>query len=165
MSVQEQGIMPMYMMDPSLSTSSTSMQAMLLNHMPMLDHALNMHGASVYFNNAAGPCMPQIGVSGGDDGLYGGQGMIGGVNVGIEGELHVPPLESISIEETAKTEYTYDNNTGKYPCNNKNIKAENNIVAGVGNVWQGEELNVGEWDLEELMKDVSSFPSLDFRVE
>jgi myb proto-oncogene protein len=34
----------------------------------------------------------------------------------------------------------------------------------MGNLWHGsEELKVGEWDLEELMKDVSAFPFLDFQ--
>ncbi|CAN1354794.1 Transcription factor MYB83 [Linum perenne] len=48
---------------------------------------------------------------------------------------------------------------------NKNIK--NNMI--MGSFWQGDHqiqdqlsTKVGEWDLEELMKDVSSFPFLDF---
>ncbi|KAF2317748.1 hypothetical protein GH714_039748 [Hevea brasiliensis] len=152
-SMQEQSMSPMYIY-PSLSSSSssnTSMQAMFLNQMmdplPTFDHGLSTCGASVYFNNDAPPCMTHIGVSGDD--IYGNQGILGGVNIGIEGELHIPPLESISIEENAKTEDMYGSNNNKYPysnvnrinsnCNN-NTKAEN-VTTGVGR--QGEELKVG----------------------
>ncbi|KAL6499615.1 hypothetical protein OROGR_027525 [Orobanche gracilis] len=48
--------------------------------------------------------------------------------------------------------------------NNLNkIKVENEELGHLGGYW--EELTVGDWDLEELMKDVSSFPLLDFQVE
>ncbi|XP_015571138.3 transcription factor MYB46 [Ricinus communis] len=174
-SMQEQGMNPMYM-DPSLSSSAstssaTCMQTMFLNHMmdpsPTFNHGISMYGASVYFNNAA-PCITtQIG----DDHLYGNyQGMLEGVNIGIEGEFHIPPLESISIEENVKTENIYGGDTNKHPysdvnrisSNCKNYNRAENMAAAVGNFWQGEELKVGEWDLEELMKDVSSFPFIDF---
>lgn len=143
----------------------------MMDPLPTFDHDLSMYGASVYFNNDASPCMTQIGVSGDHD-FYGNQGILGSVNIGIEGELHIPPLESISIEENTKTEDMYDtNNNSKDPyshvnrnnsiCSNNN-KAQN-MAAGVGNLWQaGEELKVGDWDLEDLMKDVPSFPFLDF---
>ncbi|KAJ9139682.1 hypothetical protein P3X46_030392 [Hevea brasiliensis] len=153
-SMQEQG---MGYIDPSLSSSSssnTSMQAMFLNQMmdslPTFDHGLSMYGASVYFNNDASPCMTQI-VNTSDDDLCGNRG---------------------STKENAKTEdkAIYGNNTNKYmysnvnrinsSCNNNNQEA--NMAAGIGNLWQEEDLKVGEWDLEELMKEVSSFPFLDF---
>ncbi|KDP22089.1 hypothetical protein JCGZ_25920 [Jatropha curcas] len=178
-SMQEQGMNPMYL-DPSLSSSSsslsstsTSMQAMFMNHHPMMDslpnidNGLSIYGASVFFNNAPA-CTTQIGVNGED--LYGNQGIFGSVNIGIEGDLHVPPLESTSIEENTKIDNMYGN---KYQhgnvnrigsnCNNSNNNGNNaeNFGAGIGNLWQGD-LKVGEWDLEELMKDVSSFPFLDF---
>ncbi|XP_074321289.1 transcription factor MYB83-like [Silene latifolia] len=39
-------------------------------------------------------------------------------------------------------------------------------VAGFTNNWEGgEDLRLGEWDLEDLMRDVSSFPFIDYQVE
>ncbi|KAI5576446.1 hypothetical protein POPTR_009G053900v4 [Populus trichocarpa] len=180
--MQEQGIFSMNM-DPSMSSSSslaTSMKAMILNTMmdpllPMLDydHGLNMYGgASGYESITAPPCMAQVGVlNSGDHGFY-GEGIFEGINV------EIPPLESVScMEENAKTQNIQDNNTDKYsyssPVNslyhkNCNITSNNktdSIAADqMGNLWHGsEELKVGEWDLEELMKDVSAFPFLDFQ--
>ncbi|OAY30085.1 transcription factor MYB46 [Manihot esculenta] len=173
-SMQEQAMMNPMCTDPSLSSASssnTSMQAMFLNQMdssPTLDHGLSMYGANAYFNNNAPPCMTPIGITSGDD-LHGNQGILGGVNIGIGGELHIPPLESIIIEENARTEdiATHGNTTNNYPFSNVNKMNSNcnkaeNMAAGIGNLWQGEDLKVGDWDLEELMKDVSSFPFLDF---
>ena len=166
MSMQEQGLMPMYM---DSSSSSNSMQTMALNgHMidpilPMLQHSLNLStNASGYFN-AAPQYMTQVGVSG--DGFYGGNGVFGGVDFGLEGEF-VPPLESIGIEENIKTENMYKRTMNGNTLNNMNNyhnRAEN--LARVGNYCEGEELRMGEWDLEELMKDVPSFPLLDFQVD
>ncbi|KAF3973196.1 hypothetical protein CMV_003364 [Castanea mollissima] len=168
-SMQEQGIMPLYL--DSSSSTTNSMQAMTLNHMidplPMIHHGLNMsNNASGYFN-AAPQYMTQIGVNG--DSFYGGNGVFGGADMGLENELFVPPLESISIEENDKTENMYNkrtmnNNTSNNlnnisNCSNNNNRAEN--LARVGNYWEGEELRMGEWDFEELM-DVPSFPLLDF---
>jgi myb proto-oncogene protein len=182
--MQEQGILPMNM-DPSLSSSSsleTSMQAMILNTMmdpllPMLDHdhGLNMYigGASGYEFNGAPPCMThQVRVNSSDHGLYGPEGIFGGVNVGI------PPLESVScMEENAKSQTIQDNSTDKHPYSsyvsslNKNCNSTStdhnktdNAAAEMGNFWHGEELKVGEyWDLEDFMRDVSACPSLDFQ--
>ena len=144
--------------------------------LPMLDHdhGLNMYigGASGYEFNGAPPCMThQVGVNSSDHGLYGPEGIFGGVNVGI------PPLESVScMEENAKSQTIQDHNsTDKHPYSsyvsslNKNCnstdhnKTDNNAAAEMGNFWHGEELKVGEWDLEELMRDVSACPSLDFQ--
>ncbi|CAA0813233.1 myb domain protein 83 [Striga hermonthica] len=38
-------------------------------------------------------------------------------------------------------------------------------LGNLGGCWGEEELRVGDWDLEELMKDVPSFPILDFQVQ
>ncbi|KAJ8751266.1 hypothetical protein K2173_016447 [Erythroxylum novogranatense] len=180
--MQEQAITPMYM-DPSFSSSSssssTSMQAMLMNHimmdpLPILDHhGFNMYSAttSIYLNNSATPCMPQLGGCCDDLYLDHNQGFFG--DVGIEGELHVPPLSSISIDENiSRTEKKYTGNTTNYPHSdmsssgyNSNLNGynkEGHMVSASGNLWKGEELKVGDWELEELMKDVSNFPSLDF---
>ncbi|CAK7331022.1 unnamed protein product [Dovyalis caffra] len=170
--IQEQGIFSTNM-DPSLSSSSSltnSMRAMILNTMidpllPMLDHdpGLNMYGgASGYVFNSAAPCTTQVGVlDSGDHGLY-GEGIFEGINVGI------PPLESVScVEENPKTQNMQDNNTDKHSysshvnslnyrnCNSTSNNKTDNIAADqMGNFWHEEEFKVGEWDLEELMKDV-----------
>ncbi|XVF69639.1 hypothetical protein PTKIN_Ptkin11bG0098000 [Pterospermum kingtungense] len=162
MSMQEQGILPMYM-DLSSTSSNSSLQSMVLNHtansLPMLDNGLNVFGASGCLNSAS--CVTQVGVNG--ESFYGENEIFGSVDNGVERKLYVPPSENI------KTEYTFDRNINN-PFNVKNStsssrinnnKAEN---IAVGNFWPGEELKVGEWDLEDLMKDVSSFPFLDFQT-
>ncbi|XVE78887.1 hypothetical protein DITRI_Ditri14bG0014300 [Diplodiscus trichospermus] len=176
MSMQEQGILPAYNMDLSSTSSNSSLQSMVLNHtggnsLPMLDdHGQNVFGATGYFNPAS--CITQVGVNG-DRTFYGENEIFGSVDNGVvERELYVPPVESIG--ENIKTENTFDrninnpfniinssrNNNNNTSSNNSN-KAENITV---GNFWLGEELKVGEWDLEDLMKlDISSFPFLDFQ--
>ncbi|GAV59769.1 Myb_DNA-binding domain-containing protein [Cephalotus follicularis] len=169
-SMHEQGIMPLYMDSLSSSSSTTttttsSMQAMVQKNLindplPIMEHGVHMFSASGYFN--APSSMPQIGV--GIDGFYEEHGDFGG-------ELYnIPPLESISIDENDKIPNTYDSNTDNSPCKNifingVNTYNTNNNKTGVGNYCQGEELKVGDWDLEELMKDVPSFPFLGFQVK
>ncbi|KAG5253879.1 transcription factor MYB [Salix suchowensis] len=175
--MQEQGINFPMNMDPSPSSLATSMQEMILNTImdPLLppldrDHGLNMYigGESGYESNGAPPCMIQGGMNSSDhQGLYGLEGIFGGVNVGI------PPLASVSyMEENSRSQNIQDNNTDKHPYSsyvnstlNKNCNSTRtdhnkteNAAAEMGNFWHGEELKVGEWDLEELMKDVSAYP-------
>ncbi|XWS71149.1 hypothetical protein CRYUN_Cryun03dG0114300 [Craigia yunnanensis] len=168
MSMQEQGILPMYM---DLSTSSnSSLQPMVLNHtgnsLPLLEQGLNLFGATGYLNPAS--CVTHVGVNG--DSFCGENEIFGSVDNVVERELYVPPLESIG--ENLKTENTFDRNvnnpfniisSSSSSSNNNNNKSENIAGAAVGNFWLGEELKVGEWDLEDLMKDASSFPFLDFQ--
>ncbi|XP_022756264.1 transcription factor MYB46-like [Durio zibethinus] len=167
MSMQEQGILPMYM-DLSSTSSNSSLQSMVLNHtgnsLPMLEQGLNVYGATGYFNQAS--CVTQVGVNG--DSFYAENEIFGSVDNGVERELYVPPLESIG--ENLKTENTFDRNINdpftlinSSSGNNNNNRSENIASVAVGNFWLGEELKVGEWDLEDLMKDVSSFPFLDFQ--
>ncbi|XP_050221142.1 transcription factor MYB46 [Mercurialis annua] len=170
-SMQEQGnnMSPMFMMDPSFSSSSSGssascMQTMFLTHMidPLLPTTLD-YGSNVYFNTTSAPFLTnQIEEN---HHLYGNnnQDILDGVNIEIEeDQLYVPPLE----EYTKTTGRNDINNNNYHYCNNVN-RINNNttgntaVVAG-GNFWQGEEVKMGEWDLEELMKDVSSFPFLDF---
>ncbi|KAL5831969.1 hypothetical protein ACOSQ4_017323 [Xanthoceras sorbifolium] len=180
MSMHEHGnngiIMPMYMDTSSSSLSSPS--SMALNHMmidvhqlPMLEHGMNMFDESHHHHHhhhhghgyGPSPSMAQVGTGGGGDCFYGEQGYFG--------EIYVPPLKSISIEENVKTEnnsYDYSRNTDNNNLanntnivvnsnnSNSNYKAEN-VGVGIGNFsWQGEDIKLGEWDLEELMKDVPS---------
>ncbi|XP_009376885.2 transcription factor MYB46-like [Pyrus x bretschneideri] len=180
---QEHGMVSIYR-----DSTPSFMQSAVLSHMfdpfPVLDidqGGLTLSGAGGYYN--ANPCITQreIGVGGGGDcydfGENGGFGS-GDVDIGVEGEIIVPPLESVSIEDqNIKTETTYgdSNNNNNYynninsilTCNktNKNIKGES--IIGVGNYFDDdqEELTRGDWDLEDLMKDVSSssFPFLDYQ--
>ncbi|KMT14490.1 hypothetical protein BVRB_4g072620 [Beta vulgaris subsp. vulgaris] len=136
----------------------------------------------------------------GDDGLMicGSYGMLGGQNYNygiLQGELSIPSLETISIEENTQVSEdivfgsnTSNNNHNFHNNNNDNhfdhnhhiISTINNntnpfnmakkfeiAIPGVGNNWEGGENDsrLGEWDLEELMKDVSSFPFIDYQVE
>ncbi|XP_057507503.1 transcription factor MYB46-like [Actinidia eriantha] len=152
----------------------SSSSSLALNHainplMPVFGNGLNVSSA----HNVPTMLMPQVGMDGND--FYGSShGIFGGdINLGIDGDLFVPPLESLSIINNAKTENltnksnnhtNFLNNTSSVinHCNN-NCKIES--IEGFETCWQGEDLKVGEWDLESLMRDVSSFPFLDFQGE
>ena len=84
---------------------------------------------------------------------------------------------SNTTEATATTTTTVSNNESNITDNTKeNINTMSLVNSSSSNVaavyWEGAHQqymsrNVmhGEWDLEELMKDVSSLPFLDFQVE
>ncbi|KAL4304176.1 hypothetical protein GQ457_10G006690 [Hibiscus cannabinus] len=163
MPIQEQGIWPMHMDVPSTSSNS-SLQSMVLNHtvgnsLPVLEHGLNVYGATGYVDPTSRAT--RVGVNG--DSFCGENETLGSVD-------YVPPLENIG-ERNLKTENTADVWNINNPFNvinsgnskNNSSKSENIGNAAVGNFWIGEELKVGEWDFEDLMKDVSSFPFLDFQ--
>ncbi|KAG4967195.1 hypothetical protein JHK87_032846 [Glycine soja] len=172
---QHADFMPMF----NSSSQSPSMHAMVLNsiidRLPMLEHGLNMPCSGGFFNST-GPCFSssQSGVD--NKGIYlENGGVFGSVNIGAEGDVYVPPLESVSttsdhnlkVESTCNTDTnnSYFDDINSILLNNCNINSNNkraeNRAGGVENLFQ-EELTIGEWDLEELMKDVSSFPFLDF---
>jgi transcription factor MYB, plant len=115
--------------------------------------------------------------------------MFGSVNIinGVEGDemeiYNVPPLESVNTNSTITCEhsvkmenacngedgnynssYNFDdiNNIVINNCNVVSKRSENRADHDeVENLFHGD-LSVGDWDLEDLMKDVSSFPFLDF---
>ncbi|CAL0334114.1 unnamed protein product [Lupinus luteus] len=131
--------MPMF----NSSSPSTSMQATVLNSiiesLPMLEHGINMPVAGGFFNDII------------DN------------NKGF-GDMFFPSLESVSTtyDHNLKVENACKNidaNSSYLNNFNNKIKAENRD--GVHNLFQ-EELAMGEWDMEEFMKDVSFFPFLDF---
>ncbi|XP_047162467.1 transcription factor MYB86-like isoform X2 [Vigna umbellata] len=145
------------------------LHSLLGNRLPMLDHGLNVPVSGGFFNTT-GPCFStQSGVD--HKGLYlENGGVFGSVNIGAEGDMYVPPLESVSttsdhnlkVESTCNTDTnnSYFDDINSIILNNcSNKRTENR--AGVENLFQ-QELTMGEWDLEELMNDVSSFPFLDF---
>lgn len=173
-----------------IDSSPTSMQSIVLNHMnihnplmPMKEEAgLNMFGSSGYLNNngnnnMGNSCM----LSGttnfiemGVDGYLGDQNGVFGNgynnNNGIEGELFVvPALESMSTTEesyrtTDQSLYDRDSTNNNNYFNNHN-KTEN-LVGFDQSYFQEDQLTLGDWNFEDLMKDVSSsFPFLDFQVQ
>ncbi|KAF7121077.1 hypothetical protein RHSIM_Rhsim13G0221600 [Rhododendron simsii] len=147
MAMQDHNNMMAMFMNTSSSSSSSS-AARAIDQIPMI-------GGNGYFNVPT--FMPQVGMDG--DGCFGSNGMFG-----QNGEMFFPPLESIAIEANG------ENKNNIIDRNNYNYNPLNNIskvetMEGFGTCFQGEDLKVGEWDLEELMKDVSSFPFLDIQGE
>ncbi|KAJ9174491.1 hypothetical protein P3X46_013129 [Hevea brasiliensis] len=114
--------------------------------------------------------------------------------IGLERDLCLPPLESSrSIEEekennnnnnavtnhsfiSMKSNINHNDNINNHL--NDNNSCFNNTdhqhhhhhqrkvedMFGFENHWQGDNLRMGEWDLEGLMENISSFPCLDFQV-
>ncbi|KAK8683191.1 hypothetical protein V6N13_039257 [Hibiscus sabdariffa] len=166
----EQEVYPTYK-DLSSTSSNCLLQSMVLNHtessLPMLEHGRNPVGTAAGYFDPAGSCVTQVGANG--DGFFGDNEIYG-----IKRELYVPPLESFG-ENLESTENTVDGNINN--CyniinssnvrnnsnNNNNNMSENIDSADVWSFWIGEELKVGEWDMENLIKDVSPFPFLDFQ--
>ncbi|XP_052186700.1 transcription factor MYB83 [Diospyros lotus] len=170
MSMGERSMMmaAMFMESSSSTASAMVMAPPPLNHgnnpFPMFDQAPNMANSNNGFFNVNPPATfvpPPVGI-GGDDFFGGGNSLI----TGGDGDLFVPPLEE---HNRAKPEnISINRNTMNYNNNNNNhpVNGSSNIetMAGFEACWQGEELlKVGEWDLEELMRNVSSFPFLDFQ--
>lgn len=150
----------------------------------------------------ASSCMgmaPLHGMSNGDGLISGSHGnMLGGQNYGfglLQGELSIPSLESISIEENVQISEdilfgrgtnNHNDHFDKY-SNNNHFGHNNHIISSmststdvnnsinsfkkletvveVGNNWEvGEDLELGEWVLEDLMRDVA-FPFVDYQVQ
>ncbi|KAJ8543800.1 hypothetical protein K7X08_025418 [Anisodus acutangulus] len=183
MSMQKHNLMSMYMDSTSSSSSSMALNT-IIDPFPTLEHTLinvpNGFNAPSYLSTTQ-PCMAQggniVGTNGGSL-FYGNNHGVFGGNLNMEGhELYVPPWESLRIgyqnvengSFVERNSHHQNNNmtnlmNTSHTCNNSgNIKVEN--FGGIGNYWEGDDLKVGEWDLEELMKDVSPFPFLDFQVE
>jgi len=138
------------------SSPSQSMQTTVFNTMiERLDHELNMpHNVGEYLEGT-GPCFSQSEAH--NKGSYSENGVFGS-------DIFVPPLENLNTSinhNTCKREtnssYFDDINSILNNCNIGNgIASENK--EGVENLFQHD----AEWDFEELMKDVSSFPFVDF---
>ncbi|KAF7805402.1 transcription factor MYB46 [Senna tora] len=115
-------------------------------------------GAGLFFNTTTATANAN-----GENGVFG----IGSLNVSIggEGELFVPALESVSTitdNVNLKMENRDTTDITSYFDNINTTTRSNNHGVVVENFFQ-EELTLGDqWDLEDLMKDVSSFPFLDF---
>ncbi|KAI4333139.1 hypothetical protein L6164_017980 [Bauhinia variegata] len=173
MPINEHDLMTMCMDSSSSSSPSSiqSMQAMAFadqfDPFSMLNNRYDMVNAASFTDMSS--CLTQVGMV---DGLYGDYGMLEPNKMGLERDLSLPPLESRSIEENSapidvKSHNNHFNNScfnnTDHQIQNHNSKVED--LFGFGNHGQGENLRMGEWDLEGLMQDISSFPFLDFQVE
>lgn len=147
MAMQDHNNMMAMFMNTSSSSSSSS-AARAIDQIPMI-------GGNGYFNVPT--FMPQVGMDG--DGCFGSNGGMFGQN----GEMFFPPLDSMAIEANGENKNIIDRNNYNYNPLNNISKVE--TMEGFGTCFQGEDLKVGEWDLEELMRDVSSFPFLDIQGE
>lgn len=141
----------------------TSVAGSQFDPFSMLDNRYDMTGAAGFFNNMP-TTLAQVGTV---EGFYGDYGILGPNNTGLERDLSLPPLESRSIEENnAPVDMKGNNNHFNNGCfnNTESFKVENMFGYG-NNHGQGENLKMGEWDLEGLMQDLTSYPFLDFQVE
>ncbi|CAK8565103.1 unnamed protein product [Lathyrus sativus] len=177
MPINEQELMTLCM-DSSSSTSSSSMQSMQMHAMGLAEQfdpfsllSSNRYDMTTSFHAHAHDmpaCLTQVGNMVDDYGILEDNKM--GL---LENDFELPPLESrISIEDKSvpidddlsmKSHINHFNNS----CfNNTNHIQNSNVedLFGFGNHGQGENLRMGEWDLEGLMQDTSYFPPLDFQV-
>ncbi|KAH7665580.1 myb proto-oncogene protein plant protein [Dioscorea alata] len=171
--LNEHEIMAMCM-ESSTSSSTSSVRAMYNNAsdrydplpLPCFGYGMPSYGPGNYFHDSVGG-----GNAGVESGLFGSHGMViegGGGGLIGEGELYVPPLESISLEDNGMTNNNNNNNNNGNDNNNDMNKAiSGNSVGGNnnGNYWEVENMRMGEWELDDLMKDVPPFAFLDFQVE
>nr|QSD99604.1 MYB family transcription factor [Melilotus albus] len=137
--------MPMFTSSSSPSPSilqNTIFNTMNIDTLPMLDHG-------GYFNTTM-PCFSsQSGFEISKDSY------LENVNIGVEGGV-----ENKCKRETNNSDYNFDDINSVLINNCNIIESNNNKTENRGEVVENlfqEQFNLGEWDFEELMKDVSSF--------
>ncbi|GMH00042.1 hypothetical protein Nepgr_001881 [Nepenthes gracilis] len=167
--------------------------AQMMDRLPMvIDHSPDLPAASSGCMNDASSCMlTHVGMAGCDGLVYGNYGMMSGGHhhhrhdIWLHEELSIPPLESVSNEENTKAENIFDKNPNNSNNNdndgvnyfgsqfnsinhgmyNYTNSGRSEINYGAGNNWEAVDARVGEWDLEELIRDVPSLPFLDYKSE
>lgn len=168
-------------MDSSSSTSSSSMQSMHMHAMVLADQydpfsilSTNRYDMSSFLDMPS--CLTQVGNNNMVDdvvGLHSDIGVLENNKMGLENDFSLPPLQSrSSIEENGAIPIdhnlkSHNNNHFNNSCfNNTNQIPNSNVedLFGFENHGHGENLRLGEWDLEGFMQDISYFPSLDFQV-
>ncbi|XP_057730896.1 transcription factor MYB83-like [Arachis stenosperma] len=183
---QHHDLMAMSMcMDSSYSSSSTSSSISSMHQQQAAPMVFSDPFSILINNNNDVPqcLMTQFGgmVEEGHNGNY---GIMGSNNkTGLERELSLPPLESDNNAPIidVKNHNNHFNHHHHSSCFNNANHAHQKVskveeLFGFGNnnnndhhghqqLHQGENLKIGEWDLEGLMQDMSSFPFLDFQVE
>ncbi|KAF5738376.1 MYB transcriptional factor [Tripterygium wilfordii] len=179
-------------MDSSISTTSSasmSMQSIVTGNQfdpfLVLDNRSDMTALTSFFNVPTS-LTTQVGM--GDGMFYGGDyGVVLENNkLGLGSDISLPPLEN--IRSNIINEENHDNVVigmkGHNNNNNNNLSNNNNtcfnntadhnqgfkvedVFGYEENHWEsGENLRMGDWDLEGLMENlVPSFPFLDFQVE
>ncbi|KAM0013838.1 putative transcription factor MYB-HB-like family [Helianthus debilis subsp. tardiflorus] len=167
-------IMAMYMDATRRSLSSSSLQTMNINQLIEQLPLTNDHnGPNMPILHASSYGTTQVGMDG--NGInYNGCYEIFGGNLGLEDEMfNIPPLDNMTDNnQEIKCENLDDsnsiimtnnmNNIILSQCYNNNKHKVQAITEGFENCWEGgDELKVEEWDLEELMRESSMFPSLD----
>ncbi|XP_022734292.1 transcription factor MYB83 [Durio zibethinus] len=149
-------------------SSSTSMPPMATGNQfdpfPPLNNRYDMTGA---FDVPT--CITQGGMG---EGFWGDYGILEPGKIGLEGDFSLPPLESRSIEDNNAANNSIDNMKRNNNHYNNTCFSNTDQSFKVGDMfglenhqWQGENLRMGEWDLEGLMDNISSFPFLQFQVE
>ncbi|XWS77422.1 hypothetical protein CRYUN_Cryun01aG0260300 [Craigia yunnanensis] len=167
--VYEQEIMTLCM--DSSSLSSTSMPPMVKGNQfdpfPLLNNRYDMTGVRCLFDVPT--CLTQCGMG---EAFYGDYGILEPGKIGLEGDFSLPPLESRSNEESNAANNSIDMKSNNNHYNNTCVNNTDHESFKVGDMfglenhhWQGENLRMGEWDLEGLMDNISSFPFLDVQVE
>ncbi|KAI3739971.1 hypothetical protein L2E82_30385 [Cichorium intybus] len=178
MTMHDHDLMAICMDSSMTSTTTTSSSSIHNNSMlmkghdqfgqlpPLLQNRINgdTNGASSFFNIS--PCLGEVGI-GGDGGGYGDCGilevpyMVGmesnNSNLGsraIDGDLNANPTNYMFEKKSTNFNHHLNEDIdGK-------VKVEE--VVGFDNHWQGENLKMGEWDLEGLFENIPSLPFLDF---
>ncbi|TKY68143.1 Transcription factor MYB46 [Spatholobus suberectus] len=149
------------------SSSISSMQAMVLPDQfdpfsMLVNNQCHMTNVSADFPNMPA-CLTQIGMVDGHQGNY---GIMEPNKMGLGRDFSLPSLESRSIESNGvPIDVKSHNNHFNYDSFNNTDKIQGSKVEdliGIGNHGQGENFKMGEWDLENLMQDITSFPFLDF---
>ncbi|XP_027357389.1 transcription factor MYB83-like [Abrus precatorius] len=164
MPINEHDLMTMCM---DSSSSMSSMHAVdfvdQLDPFPMLiNNQYDMTSISADFPNMP-TCLTQIGMVDGHQGNY---GILEPNKMGLGRDFTLPSLESRCTESNcAPIDVKSHNNLFNYDSLNSTSKTQGSKLEdlfGFGNHEQGESLKMGEWDLGNLMQDITSFPFLDF---
>ncbi|ERN11794.1 hypothetical protein AMTRI_Chr03g139680 [Amborella trichopoda] len=163
----------------SSSSSSSSMPSTCnrTSQSAGVENCYGMTGLAGYFQMPT--CLNDLGF---DNGVL-EVGQMGDGDLSLEGDLFVPSLESISLDEDINNNHENDsnnntkNNSNNYDnitnsnysivnCNaNSNNLGNNCESLNNGNYWGGE-MRMGEWGLEDIVGGSSfSFPYLDFQLE
>ncbi|XP_071712021.1 transcription factor MYB83-like [Rutidosis leptorrhynchoides] len=167
-------LVAMYM-DATRRSTSSSLQGVSMNQMmeplPLIgDH----HGRNIPIMH--GSCYgttTQVGIDGNGISYHGCYEIFGG-NIGLEDEIfNIPQLDNIANNNQDMQSENIDdrdtlvmtnnmNNIIMNQCYSNNKHKVHAIATGFDNCWDGgDELKVEEWDFEELMREASTFPSLD----
>ncbi|MBA0679248.1 hypothetical protein Goari_011031 [Gossypium aridum] len=147
-------------MGASLSSSSSSPTSMsypsmvTLNQFDPFPHLNNSYDIKGPFN---APTWLTTTQGGSGEGLfYDDYGKIG-----LEGEFSLPPLETTAAIANNNNNSCFNNTAGE-KNHGQSFKVEVDNMFGLENNhhhWHGESLRMGEWDFEELMDNISSFPN------